>query len=87
MLLIRIIQKLVRTLNSDGTPGQVALGIALGSAFGLTPIGNLHNLLILAVVFIFNVSFPAAMLGWIFFAPVGFLLDPVFNGCTGILIN
>jgi uncharacterized protein (TIGR03546 family) len=87
MLLIRIIQKLVRTLNSDGTPGQVALGIALGSAFGLTPIANLHNLVILAVVFVFNVSFPAAMLGWIFFAPVGFLLDPVFNAVGSSLLT
>jgi uncharacterized protein (TIGR03546 family) len=87
MLLIRIIQKLIKTLNSDGTPGQVALGIALGSAFGLTPIANMHNLVILAVVFVFNVSFPAAMLGWIVFAPIGFLLDPVFHSIGSALLT
>ncbi len=79
MLLLRLLQRLVKTLNSDGTPGQVALGIAIGSALGLTPLVNLHNLLIIGAVFLFNVSFPAAMLGWIAFAPIGFLFDPWFD--------
>ncbi len=79
MLLLKMIQKLIATLNSDGTPGQVAAGIALGSALGLTPLVNLHNLLVFAVVFVFNVSFPAAILGWMLFTPVGFLLDPLFD--------
>jgi len=38
MLPLKLLQQLVRTLNSDGTPGQVAAGIALGAAFGLTPL-------------------------------------------------
>ena len=79
MLLLRLLQRLIATLNSEGTPAQVASGIALGSLLGLTPLFNLHNLLVLGVIFLFNVSFPAAMLGWVFFAPVGFLLDPVFH--------
>ena len=79
MLLLKMIQKLIATLNSDGTPGQVAAGIALGSALGLTPLVNLHNLLVIVVVFMFNVSLPAAMLGWMLLAPVGFLLDPLFD--------
>jgi len=86
MLLLRLLQKLIKTLNSDGTPGQVAVGIALGSALGLTPLLNLHNLLILAAVFLFNVSFPAAMLGWILFTPVGFLLDRWFDAIGGALL-
>jgi uncharacterized protein (TIGR03546 family) len=86
MLLLRLLQKLVRTLNSDGTPGQVAVGIALGSALGLTPLFNLHNLLIVAAVFLLNLSFPAAMLGWIFFAPIGFLFDPWFDAIGEALL-
>ncbi len=86
MLLLKIIQKLIATLNSDGTPGQVAAGIALGSAFGLTPFASLHNLVIFGAVFLFNVSFPAAMLGWVIFAPVGFLLDPLFDTIGRMLL-
>jgi hypothetical protein len=87
MLWLRLLQKLIRTLNSDGTPGQVAVGIALGAALGLTPLVNLHNLMIFAVVVVFNVSFPAAILGWLLFTPVGFLLDPAFDAVGGTLLS
>jgi uncharacterized protein (TIGR03546 family) len=87
MLLLRLLQRLIATLNSEGTPAQVASGIALGSILGLTPLLNLHNLLVLGIIFLFNVSFPAAMLGWIFFAPVGFLLDPVFHAIGETLLG
>jgi uncharacterized protein (TIGR03546 family) len=78
-MLLKLLQQLVRALNSDGTPGQVAVGLALGAALGLTPLVNLHNLVILAVITLANVSFPGAMLGWALFVPVGFALDPVFD--------
>ena len=79
MLLLKLLQQLIKTLNSEGTPGQVAAGIALGSVLGLTPLVNLHNLAALAVIMLSNVSFPAAMLGWVLFLPAGFVLDPLFD--------
>ena len=79
MLLLKLIQSLVKTLHSDGTPGQVAAGIALGSILGLTPLVNLHNAVVFALIVLLNVSFPAALLGWALFVPVGFLLDPLFD--------
>ena len=63
-MILKLIQKLIATLNSDGTPGQVAAGMAIGTVFGLTPLLNLHNLLILSVVVLVRVTFPAVMLGW-----------------------
>lgn len=80
MLLLKLLQQLVRALNSDGTPGQVAAGLALGAALGLTPLVNLHNLVLFAVITVTNVSFPGAMLGWALFVPAGFALDPLFDG-------
>jgi len=79
MLVLKLIQSLIKTLHSEGTPGQVAAGIALGSIIGLTPLVNLHNLLVFALIVILNVSFPGALLGWALCVPVGFLLDPVFD--------
>ncbi len=79
MPLIALLRKLFKTLNSDGTPAQIAAGIVLGAALGLTPIANLHNLIILAAAVLTRVSFPAFMLGWALFVPVGFLFDPVFH--------
>lgn len=79
MLLLKLLQQLVRALNSEGTPGQVAAGFALGASLGLTPLANLHNLAIFAVITLANVSFPGAMLGWAACVPLGFALDPVFD--------
>ena len=79
LTLLKLIQSIIKTLHSDGTPGQVAAGIAIGSVLGLTPLLNLHNLFIFSLVVLLNVSFGGAMLGWALFVPVGFLLDPVFH--------
>jgi uncharacterized protein (TIGR03546 family) len=79
LALLKLIQSIVKTLHSDGTPGQVAAGIALGSVLGLTPLMNVHNLVIFALILLLNVSFGGAMLGWTVFIPVGFLLDPAFD--------
>ena len=78
-LILRLIQKLVSTLNSDGTPGQVGAGMAIGTVLGLTPLINLHNLVMMAFVMVFKVSFPAVMLGWFVAVPIGFALDPLFD--------
>lgn len=79
LALLKLLQSLVRALHSDGTPGQVGAGIALGAALGLTPLVNVHNAAVVALVLVLNVSVPGAVLGMAVFAPVGFLLDPLFD--------
>lgn len=79
LTLLKLARSLLKTLHSDGTPGQIALGIALGAALGLTPIANAHNLLIVLLLAVLNVSFAAGILAWGIFVPIGFMLDPVFN--------
>lgn len=86
LLLLKMLQSLVRTLHSDGTPSQIAAGVALGAALGLTPLFSLHNLLVVAALALLNVSFGAGMLGMALFAPVGFALDPVFDRIGGALL-
>jgi uncharacterized protein (TIGR03546 family) len=77
--LLKLIQSLFGALHSEGTPGQLAAGIVLGSFLGLTPLINVHNAVIFALLVIVNVSFAGGMLGWAVFVPVGFLLDPLFD--------
>jgi uncharacterized protein (TIGR03546 family) len=79
MLVLKLIQSLIKTLHSEGTPGQLAAGLALGSILGLTPLWNLHNLVVFALIVVLNVSFPGAMVAWALFVPVGFLLDSAFD--------
>ncbi|MEX2467757.1 MAG: TIGR03546 family protein [Gemmatimonadota bacterium] len=84
--IIKLIQSLVKALNSEGTPAQVAAGMAVGACLGLTPLMNLHNLVVVAAILFFRVSVPGALLGWMIFTPVGFLLDPVFDGVGRALL-
>jgi uncharacterized protein (DUF2062 family) len=46
MLFLKLIQQLVKALNSEGTPGQVAAGIALGAVSGLTPLLRRHSVVL-----------------------------------------
>ena len=77
--IVKLVQSLVKALNSEGTPGQVAAGMAMGACLGLTPLLSLHNLAIVAAILFFRISVPGAMLGWLVFTPIGFLLDPLFD--------
>jgi len=77
--LIKLIQSLFGALHSEGTPGQLAAGIVLGSFLGLTPLFDLHNAVVFALLVLLNVSFAGGLLGWALFVPVGFLLDPLFD--------
>ena len=77
--LLKLIQSIIKALHSEGTPGQVAAGMALGAALGLTPLMNVHNLVVFALIVLLNVSFGGGMLGWALFVPLGFLLDPLFH--------
>ena len=79
MLFLKLIQSIISTLNSEGTPRQIAAGFALGAALGLTPLVNVHNLVIFALACLLNVSFGAFLLGWTVFVPLGFVLDPLFH--------
>jgi uncharacterized protein (TIGR03546 family) len=87
MLFLKLLQQLVKALNSEGTPGQVAAGIALGAVLGLTPLMNLHNLVLFGLALILNVSMPGVFLGWMVFVPVGFALDPLFNALGAWLLG
>jgi uncharacterized protein (TIGR03546 family) len=79
LTIVKLLQSLVKALHSEGTPAQLAAGIALGAILGLTPLVSLHNAVVFALIVLLNISFPGAMLGWAVFIPVGFLLDPLFD--------
>ena len=87
LALLKFLQSLVKTLHSEGTPGQIAAGIALGAALGLTPLMSLQNFLIFCALFLFNVSFGAGMLGWALATPLGFLFDPAFDALGRALLE
>lgn len=86
LTLIKLVRSLIKTLHSDGSPRQIAFGVALGAALGLTPIANVHNGLILLLLAVLNVSFAAGLFAWGVFVPFGFMLDPLFDRIGGWLL-
>lgn len=79
LAILKFLQSLLKTLHSEGTPNQIAGGIALGAALGLTPLMSLHNAVVVVLLCIINVSFGAGLLAMAIFAPIGFMLDPIFD--------
>jgi uncharacterized protein (TIGR03546 family) len=79
LLLLKLLQKIVKTLNSAGTPGQVAMGMTLGACLGITPLMNAHNIVVFALALVFNVALGGFFLGWTLATPLGFVLDPLFD--------
>ena len=86
LTLLKLVQSLVRALHCEGTPQQVAAGIALGAALGLTPLASPHNLVVVAAIALLRVSVPGALLGFLVALPFGFILDPVFDTIGGALL-
>jgi len=72
------LKKIWNALNHAGKPWQIAMAIALGMLVGFTPLLSLHNIIVLFVVFIFNIHLSIFLLAVSFFGMLGLLLDPLF---------
>jgi len=71
-----MLAKLLKALNSDSAPGQIALAFALSVITGLTPLFSLHNAVILLLACILRINFGAFVLGTAFFSGLAYLVDP-----------
>lgn len=74
--MIAMLANLLKALNSDSAPGQIALAFALALIIGLTPLFSLHNLVIVFIACIVRINFGAFLLAMAFFSGLAYLLDP-----------
>jgi uncharacterized protein (TIGR03546 family) len=79
MFWLNLLIKIINTLHSDESPKALALGFALGSVIGLTPLLSAHNLIIFILIFVLNVSISAAMFGIFLFGAFAYFFDPLFH--------
>ena len=63
MLILKLVRKFIKLLNSDASPQQMGAGFAFGAIIGLTPFFGLHNLFIWILIFVLKVNVSAAFLG------------------------
>lgn len=86
LALLKILQSIFKTLHSDGTPNQVAWGIAVGAGLAFIPMMTLHWALLFVLLVLVNISFAGGLLGLAIFTPVSFLLDPLFDAAGRYLL-
>jgi len=70
------LRKLFKVLNSAQHPWQVTLSITLGMIAGLTPMSGTQTLVILFIVFLFNIHIGLFFAAAALFAGIGYLFDP-----------
>ena len=87
MFFLKILGRFFKALASHASPSGLAWGFALGAIPGLTPLGRLHNLAVLACVMVFRVNGSAALLSFGFFSLFAWMLDPLFHKIGLALLN
>ena len=75
----KIFVRLVKALNSESNPAQLALGVVAGMFVGLTPLWSLSNLIIALLVFLFRINLSAFFLFWGVFSGIAYLVDPLMD--------
>ena len=80
--------KLLKALNAEIGPWQIAFAAALAMVIGLTPLWSMHNLFILLLAFILRVHLATFFIFWGLFSALAYLLDPWFEQIgRGLLTN
>ena len=77
--MLAIIVKLLKALNSEQSPNQIAMAVSLATILGLTPLFSLHNVLVILIALWFRVNLSILLVSYPFFTFIGFLLSPAFE--------
>lgn len=75
--MLTLLAKFFHALNSESSPRQIALAIALGFIVGLTGLFTLPSLLIVFAVLLIRVNLGAFILAVGFFAGLSYLISPL----------
>jgi len=83
-----ILAKLLKALNSDSSPWQLAFGFALGMVMGLTPLLGLHSISLLFTVLFFRVNVTGFLVSWAVFSLLAIPLSMMLSNLgEGLLLN
>lgn len=74
---MHLLAKLLKVLNSDNNPWQLAFGIMLGMIMGLTPFLGLHSFIILFIVLFLRVNLTTFILAYGLFSGLTYVLNPL----------
>lgn len=75
--MLSLLARLLKAINSDSAPGQVAFAFALSMIVGFTPLWSFLNLFVLLIVLLVRINVSAFLFGVIIFSILGYLVDPI----------
>lgn len=79
MFWLNFIKSFIKVLAEGQTPKQIALGFALGSIIGLSPMFTLQGLIIWILILMLDVNISAALVSITLFKIIAFIFDPLFH--------
>ena len=81
-----LIRDILRVLQNDSSPSQIAFGAVLGVFLGLVP-GLLMKCLIFILIMVLQVNIGAALASAAFFALIGIFTDPLADKIGYFILN
>ena len=75
--MLTLIAKLLKALNSDDNPSQIALAVVFAAFIGITPLASPHNIIILLIALVIRIHLPMFFLSVGLFTLVAYLIDPI----------
>lgn len=74
--MLGIIARILKVLNSETAPAQIAAAVILALFMGLSPLGAPHNLFLLLLVLVLRVNLSLFIVSFAIFSGLAWLLDP-----------
>lgn len=85
--MLTIIAKLLKALNSNANPSQLALAVCFALVIGFTPLSAPHNVLLIFLLLILRINLSLFLVSWGLFTLVAYLFDPLSNALGLALLN
>lgn len=74
--MLSILARILKVLNSETAPAQIAAAVILALFMGLSPLGAPHNLFFLLLVLVLRVNLSLFIVSFGIFSGIAWLLDP-----------
>lgn len=85
--MISLFAKLLKLLNSEQNPTQLALGICFGALLGVTPLLSPLNILWLFLLLVIRINLSLFFIAWGGFTLIAYLIDPVSHQLGLLLLQ
>lgn len=85
-IIIKLLRNIVKILQTDISPNQIAYGFAFGLFLGLVP-GLLMKTLFFIIIMFLRVNVGASSVGGVIFGVLSFALDPLANKIGFLILN